>query len=129
VNAALEEVYHRYIATLNDRRFEDLDGFVHDRLIYNGEPWSREQYQSRLADDVHNIPDLRYDIQLLVSGTDHVAARLWFDCTPQREFLGIDSHGRQVSFAEHVFYNFRANRIEQVWSVIDTDAIRSQLRT
>ena len=129
MNAELEEVYHRYIAVLNDRRFEDLDRFVHDRLTYNGEPWTREQYQSRLADDVHNIPDLRYDIQLLVSDSDHLAARLWFECTPQREFLGIDARGHRVSFAEHVFYRFRANRIEQVWSVIDTDAVRSQLRT
>jgi predicted ester cyclase len=62
-----------------------------------------------------------------VAGPDHVAARLWFDCTPQRGFLGIDVSPRRVSFAEHVFYRFRASRIEQVWSLIDTDAVRQQL--
>ena len=43
-------------------------------------------------------------------------------------FLGIDASGRRVSFAEHVFYRFRASKIEHVWSLIDTDAIRRQLK-
>lgn len=127
MNEALEEIYRNSVAALNDRRFADLDRFVHDRLTYNGEPWTRERYRSLLADDVSNIPDLRYDIQLLVVGSDHVACRLWFDCTPQRKFLAIDASGRRVSFAEHVFYRFRGNQIEHVWSLIDTDSIRRQL--
>jgi predicted ester cyclase len=127
VSEQLDEVYRRYIAALNDRRFDDLDEFVHDRLIYNDEEWTRERYRSLLADDVRKIPDLHYDIQLLVVGADHVACRIWFDCTPQQEFLGIDTGGRRVSFAEHVFYRFRANRIEQVWSLIDADGIKRRL--
>lgn len=123
----LEQVYRDYIAALNDRRFDDLDRFVHDRLVYNGDEWTRERYQALLADDVRTIADLHYDIRLLVTGPGHVACRLWFDCTPRREFLGIDAAGRPVSFAEHVFYRFRDNRIEQVWSLIDTDGIRRQL--
>ena len=123
----LEDVYRDYIATLNDRRFDDLDRFVHDRLTYNGAEWTRAEYQARLADDVRRIPDLRYDIQLLVVRPDQVACRLWFDCTPRQEFLGIDTGGRRVTFAEHVFYEFRANRIANVWSLIDADGIRRQL--
>ncbi|MEV4346774.1 ester cyclase [Actinoplanes sp. NPDC049596] len=122
----LEGIYRDYIAALNDRRLDDLGQFVHDRLTYNGEQWSRERYQARLTDDVRNIPDLRYEVQLLVTGPDHVAARLWFDCAPRHEFLGLTPDGRRVSFAEHVFYRFRANRIEHVWSLIDTDSIRRQ---
>ncbi|WP_232375429.1 ester cyclase [Mycolicibacterium baixiangningiae] len=33
-----------------------------------------------------------------------------------------------MSFAEHVFYRFRAERIVEVWSLIDKEAIREQLR-
>ena len=127
MNEPLEDIYRSYIAALNDRRLDDLDQFVHDRLTYNNEEWTRAKYQALLADDVRRIPDLRYEIQLLVAGPHHVASRLWFDCTPVGEFLGIDTGGRRVSFAEHVFYHFHANRIEHVWSVIDVDRIRSQL--
>jgi predicted ester cyclase len=48
-------------------------------------------------------------------------------CTPAREFAGIPTSGRRVQFAEHVFYRFRDRRIEQVWSLIGTNAIRGQL--
>ena len=124
---ALEQVYRDYIAALNDRRLDELDRFVHDRLGYNGAQWTREDYRARLADDVRNVPDLHYDVQLLVVADDHVACRIWFDCTPQREFLGVPADGRRVGFAEHVFYRFRDGRIAEVWSLIDTDAIRRQL--
>ena len=56
-----------------------------------------------------------------------IAARLWFDCTPVRAFAGIGVNGTRVQFAEHVFYRFRDGRIEQVWALIDTNAIRDQL--
>ena len=125
----LEDIYRGYIAALNGRRFNDLDRFVHDRLTYNGELWTRDRYKALLVDDLQIIPDLHYEIQLLVVRSDHVACRLWFDCTPQQVFLGIDARGHRVSFAEHVFYYFRANRIEHVWSVIDTEGIRRQLST
>lgn len=123
----LDQIYRAYIGALNDRRLDDLDRFVHPRLTYNGQPWIREQYRARLADDVRAIPDLHYDIELLVVDRDHVGSRLRFDCTPQGEFLGVDAGGRRVSFTEHVFYRFRAERIEHVWSLIDTDEIRRQL--
>jgi len=123
----LEDIYRDYIAALNGRRVEDLDRFVHDRLTYNGEEWTRDKYKALLADDLRKVPDLHYEIQLMVVQSNHVSGRLWFDCTPRQVFLGIDAVGRRVSFAEHVFYRFRANRIENVWSLIDTDGIRRQL--
>ncbi|SNY55470.1 ester cyclase [Paractinoplanes atraurantiacus] len=127
MSRALEEIYLDYIAALNGRRFEELDRFVHDRLTYNGDDWTRADYAARLADDLRRIPDLQYEVQLLVAGPGHVACRLWFDCTPQQVFLGIDAGGRKVAFAEHVFYRFREGRIAEVWSLIDTDGIRRQL--
>jgi predicted ester cyclase len=123
----LENIYRDYIAALNAGRFDDLDRFVHDRLTYNGEDWTRTRYQALLADDRRKVPDLHYEIRLLVVHSDQVACRLWFDCTPRQAFLGMDAGGHRVSFAEHVFYRFRENRIENVWSLIDTDGIRRQL--
>ena len=63
----------------------------------------------------------------LVSSDGTIAARLWFDCTPVGEFAGIPPTGARVQFAEPVFYRFRDGRIEQVWSLIDTNAVRDQL--
>jgi predicted ester cyclase len=36
-------------------------------------------------------------------------------------------NGRRVVFAENVFYQFRDERIAEVWSVVDKAAIEAQL--
>jgi predicted ester cyclase len=36
-------------------------------------------------------------------------------------------NGKRVSFAENVFYEFRADKIREVWSVIDKAVIEAQL--
>jgi predicted ester cyclase len=67
------------------------------------------------------------NIQLLISEPPRVASRLSFDCTPKAVLFGFHVNGKRVSFTENVFYEFRDQRIEQVWSVIDKAAIASQL--
>jgi predicted ester cyclase len=124
----IEQLYRDYLTVLNERRFDDLAGFVHDDLTYNDAPMTRRQYRDLIADDVAAIPDLFYAVETLVVSGDDVACRIRFDCTPVREFLGgIVPDGRRLSFTEHVFYRFREGRIEHVWSLIDRDAVRRQL--
>ena len=80
-----------------------------------------------LAKDFCEIPDLYFDIQLLISDPPYIASRLHFDCTPKGKFLGLDVNGKRVSFTENVFYEFQREKIWQVWSVIDKAAIEAQL--
>jgi predicted ester cyclase len=125
--SALEDVYRAYLACLNARGLDRLDEYVHDTLTYNGAPMTRRDYRDLLAGDVATIPDLAYAVDLLVVEGDRVACRLWFDCTPRGRFHGLEPDGRRITFAEHVFYRFRDDRIAQVWSLIDLEAIRDQL--
>ncbi len=80
-----------------------------------------------LERDFREIPDLRFDIALLISDPPRIAARLQFDCTPVGTFMGLAVNGRRISFCENVFYEFGNDRIRQVWSVIDKAAIEAQL--
>ncbi|GAA4873938.1 ester cyclase [Actinomycetospora straminea] len=123
----LEPVYRAYLDCLNERAFDRLGDYVHDALAYNGAAFTLDDYRALLVGDVAAIPDLRFVADLLVVDGEHVACRLWFDCTPRGTFQGLAVDGRRVAFAEHVFYRFREGRIAQVWSVIDTDAVRGQL--
>ena len=52
------------------------------------------------------IPDLYFNIQLLICEPRRIASRLGFDCTPRGSFVGLEINGRKVSFAENVFYEF-----------------------
>jgi steroid delta-isomerase-like uncharacterized protein len=124
----LEARYRAYLDALNERRLDDLVHFVQDELSYNGETMTRRQYQDLIAADITAIPDLFFDAQILVASGDQVACRLVFDCTPQHEFLGFSANGERLSFAEHVFYQFRDGRIAAVWSLIDRPAIEAQFR-
>ena len=127
MSARLEQTYRAYLDALNERRFDEVGRFLQDELTYNDSVITREQYVAARVEDVRVIPDVRFDPHLLVVGDDHVACRLWFDCTPRHAFLGVEATGRRITFAEHVFYRFRDDRIEHVWSLLDVDAIRRQL--
>lgn len=123
----LKAIYRAYLAALNERRLDDLARYVHDELTYNGEPMTRDQYRDLIAADIAAVPDLTYDAHIVVAADDRVACRLVFTCTPQHEFLGFTPNGKRLSFAEHVFYDFREGRIAAVSSLIDRYAIQAQL--
>lgn len=123
----LAGIYRRYIACLNGQQWPELGRFVHDAVSHNGRRLGLGGYQAMLEDDYRLIPDLRFNIDLLVCEPPSVACRLAFDCSPHGVFLGLDLDGRRVRFAENVFYRFEAAKIIEVWSVLDKSAIEAQL--
>jgi predicted ester cyclase len=123
----LSEIYRGYIACLNRQDWAKLGSFVDDEVRYNGQWIGLSGYREMLERDFREIPDLRFVIQLLICEAPHIASRLQFDCTPIGTFLGLPVNGKRVAFSENVFYEFRGNRIRQVWSVIDKAAVERQL--
>ncbi len=71
-------------------RLPKLADFVHNDVCHNGKTLGVAGYRAMLERDVDEIPDLRFEIQLLVADTSQVASRLWFDVTPRAHFLGLD---------------------------------------
>ena len=125
IKTDLSDLYRDYIACLNKQDWPKLEQFV--QVYYNGQRIGISGYREMLEKDFHEIPDLYFDIQLLISDPPYIASRLGFNCTPKGKFLGLPLHGKRVSFTENVFYEFRREKIEQVWSVIDKAAIEAQL--
>lgn len=125
--ADLPGVYRDYIACLNQQDWPKLERFVHADVAHNGRPFGLAGYRRMLEKDFAEIPDLRFEIRLLIAEPPHLASRLAFDCTPAGVFLGLPVNGRRVSFSENVFYEFRDGKIWRVWSVIDKAAIEAQL--
>jgi len=125
----LEAVYRKYIDCLNERNWADLGRFVHDEVQHNGRPLGIGGYRAMLENDHEQIPDLRFEVELLVVQSSWVACRLRFDVTPKGDFLGVPVNGRRVTFCENVFYGFDDGKIRDVRSVIDKSAIEVQLKT
>ena len=128
IKTDLSDIYRDYIACLNKQDWLKLEKFVHDDVYYNGRRIGISGYREMLERDFHEIPDLYFDVQLLISDPPHIASRLGFDCTPKGKFLGLHLNGKRVCFTENVFYEFRQEKIGQVWSVIDKAAIEVQLQ-
>ena len=127
IETDLPGVYRAYIACLNEQDWPKLEQLVHDDVRYNGRRIGLAGYREMLERDFHEIPDLHFDVQLLISDPPHIAIRLAFACTPRGTFLGLPVNGKRVSFGENVFYEFRGQKIWEVWSVIDKAAIEAQL--
>jgi predicted ester cyclase len=127
LKADLSEIYRAYVACLNQQNWPKLGQFVDDEAIHNGRRIGLSGYRQMLERDFDEIPDLRFNVQMLICDPPYIASRLGFDCAPKGMFLGLPVHGKRVSFAENVFYEFRNGKISQVWSVIDKAAIEAQL--
>ena len=126
-DTSLSTIYREYIDCLNRQDWAELEQFVHDEVHYNGEPIGLPGYREMLERDFREIPDLHFNIHLLICEPPHIASRLRFDCTPAESFLGLEVNGRKVSFAENVFYEFDERKIKTVWSIIDRATIEAQL--
>jgi len=123
----LSDVYRDYIACLNTQDWPKLGYFVDDDVSHNGRRIGLSGYRDMLEKDFDDIPDLHFNIRMLISDPPRLASRLGFECRPKGMFLGLNVDGRKISFAENVFYEFRNEKIIEVWSVIDKAAIEAQL--
>ena len=110
IKTDLSDVYRGYIACLNKQDWPNLGRFVHDDVIRNGRRVGLSGYREMLERDFDEIPDLYFDVQMLISDPPYLASRLVFDCTPKGPFLGLHVNGKRVSFTEHVIYEFRGGR-------------------
>ncbi|MBD2749686.1 ester cyclase [Microvirga sp. BT688] len=126
-SAELRSIYQAYLDCLNVQDWPRLGEFVHDEVSHNNRPFGVAGYRAMLENDFLQIPDLRFEAELLVCEPPVIAARLKFDCSPKGSFLNLPVNGRTVSFTENVFYEFKAGRIKRVWSIIDKTAIEAQI--
>lgn len=106
----LANLYRAYIACLNRQDWPALGQFVHDDVVHNERPLGLAGYRTMLEQDFREIPNLRFNIERLISDPPSIAARLKFDCAPVGSFLGLAVNGRRVSFCENVFYEFREEK-------------------
>ncbi|MBB4017427.1 putative ester cyclase [Chelatococcus caeni] len=123
----LSDIYRSYIDCLNRQDWVNLGQFVDDNVHYNERWVGLAGYREMLEGDFRAIPDLYFNIELLLSDPPRIASRLHFDCTPTGSLFGLPVNGKRIQFDENVFYEFADGRIARVWSIIDKAAIADQI--
>ncbi len=119
--------FERYIAALNSHNFQQLGEFMHDDMIVNGEPMTREQMVTVLEGHVDAVPDLIWRPQDLAIDSNQVAARFYNKGTPIKEWLRSPPSGATVEYVEHVFHKIRDGRFVEQNFLLDALAIQQQL--
>jgi len=71
----LSDFYRDYIACLNKQDWPMLEQFVHDEVCRNGQQIGLSGYCKMLEKDFSEIPDLHFNIQLLISDPPYIASR------------------------------------------------------
>src|ERR1700721_2513231 len=115
----LADLYRDYIACLNRQDWPNLHEFVADDAHHNGRPFGLAGYRAMLERDFEEIPDLKFNIELLISDPPHIASRLRFDCRPKGLFLGLPVNGRGGAFAGKVFFQIRGGASPTAWRGTD----------
>ena len=68
----LSDIYRGYIACLNKQDWAKLEKFVDDDACHNGRRIGISGYREMLERDFHEIPDLYFDVQLLISDPPYI---------------------------------------------------------
>ena len=116
---ALAEFYAAYIGICNRHLFDDLAGFVHERLVVNGQPRTTAEYISDLYRVTDAFPDYEWTVQHLVIEAPWLSVHLSNRGTHLGPWLGRPPSGEPVTTEEFAMYRIEADRIAEIWSTAD----------
>ncbi|MEO3931123.1 ester cyclase [Micromonosporaceae bacterium B7E4] len=123
----VREVFERYIDALNAHDFDRMTEFVHDELIENGKPVTRDDIIAELKAHGDAVPDFTWRVQDIAIDGDRVAARLFNKGTHTKEWLGVPPTGATLEFGEYSFHKVRDGRFYEMNYLIDALAVQRQL--
>ncbi|QGI67438.1 hypothetical protein CEK26_011389 [Fusarium fujikuroi] len=127
----LAALYRDYIKSINDKTMEaNFDTFCHPSVTHNTVKKTIAEYISLISESQSAIQGLYFDIQDLIVDNDagRVAARLEFTGLPVKAWAGAEPNGKSVKFHEHVMYWLDEGKMHWVWSVVDLETYRKQLK-
>ena len=123
----LEAIWREYLRCCNERRFDDLDRFVHGELLFNGRPTTLADYAAAIRANTDAVPDFRWTVEDLLTTGDAVAVRLTDTGTPRAAWLGMEATGRSFCVQEMAFYRFRDGKFAEMWFLLDVSTLHEQL--
>jgi predicted ester cyclase len=111
--------YRRYNEVCNGHRFDELDVFVAEDVVVNGERQGIDGYVAGLRAVVEAFPDYRWDLRHLVVEGPWIAAHFVDTGTRLGTFRGVPPTGRPVTTQEFAMYRVDQERIVEVWVTAD----------
>ncbi|WP_432560871.1 ester cyclase [Kineococcus sp. SYSU DK003] len=113
--AELVDLYGRYLACCNERRFDQLGEFVSEQVSGSGPVDGLAAYVDGVRAVCTAFPDYRWELQELLVDGDTLAARLTGEGTHTGPFGDLAPTGRRIRIQELVVYRVADGRIVRCW--------------
>jgi predicted ester cyclase len=107
--------YERYLASCNERRFDQLGEFVDEKVTGSGSVDGRVAYVERVKAVCTGFRDYHWELQDVVVEDNTIAARLIGRGTHTGIFDGIAPTGRRITIQELVIYRVVDGKIIGCW--------------
>lgn len=73
------------------------------------------------------MPDLRHDVQEVISDGDVEMARVVVSGTVETRFAGVEGSGRSFRIDQAVITHLRDGKVGEAWEIADIAALRAQV--
>ena len=126
-----KSVLEKWFAAGDDGDFDAFDDFLHPDVVVHAPlglstegPEAEKQVwrEARAA-----MPDIRHEIQEVVSAGSTVAARAIVTGSLQGDFAGIKANGKSFRVDQGIFARLRGEKIVEAWEIVDTASLLRQL--
>jgi predicted ester cyclase len=121
------DFYVRYLRCCNEHRFDELDAFVHDPVVVNGDPVGLDAYVSGLKAAVAAFHDYHWQVQHLLINEPWLVAHLHDTGTHTGTRWGVAATGTTIATQEFALYRLHDAKIAEVWVTADDLHVLRQL--
>jgi steroid delta-isomerase-like uncharacterized protein len=126
-----ESLLERWFAAGDAGDLDAFDDFLHPDVVVHApmglSTRGPEAEKAVWRDALRAMPNIRHDIQEVISLGSTIAARAVVTGTLQGDFAGISANGRSFRIDQGLFAHVREDKIVEAWEIVDTASLLRQL--
>lgn len=126
-----DSLLERWFAAGDAGDFGSFDDFLHPDVVVHApmglSTEGPEAEKEVWRDALRAMPDIRHDIQEVISDGSTIGARAIVTGTLKGAFAGIAANGRSFKVDQGLFAHVRDDKIVEAWEIVDTASLLRQL--
>jgi steroid delta-isomerase-like uncharacterized protein len=126
------EQYNRDVWDMHDpealAKYVASDARVHSMTPGKLAGSGLDYLKARATSLLNAFPDVKFVVEEIVRQGDLLAARVTLEGTHRADFAGIPASGKRMKVYDFAMYRVANDKITDIWSLIDMQAMRDQLQ-
>jgi steroid delta-isomerase-like uncharacterized protein len=126
-----ETVVFRWLTAGDAGDFDAFDDLLHSDVVVHAplglSTANVEEEKAVWKDALASMPDLRHEVQEVVTGDGIEMARVVVTGTMKSSFAGVEGSGRSFQIDQAVITHLRDGKVIEAWEIADIAALRAQV--